>query len=57
MKVRSVLAAIADQLIDERVQEQDLGRIEAREDLKLAERLMDGVASKAGLESNKFGIF
>ena len=57
VKVRAILAAIADQLIAERIKEQDLGRIEARDDLKLAERLMSGAAHEAGLESRYFGIF
>lgn len=56
-KAKAVLAAIADQLIEERIQDQDLGRIEAREDLKLAERVMSGVAQNAGLENMQFGIF
>ena len=56
-KAKAVLAAIADQLIEERIQEQDLGRIETREDLKLAERVMSGVAQNAGLENTQFGIF
>ena len=57
MKIRAVLAAIADQLIEERIQERDIGRIETREDLKLAERLMSGVAQDAGLQTEQFGIF
>ncbi len=56
-KAKAVLAAIADQLIQERIQDQDIGRIEAREDLKLAERVMSGVAKDAGLENTHFGIF
>lgn len=56
-KAKAVLAAIADQLIEEKIQEQDLGRIEAREDLKLAESVMSGAAKQAGLESTQFGIF
>jgi len=56
-KAKAVLAAIADQLIQERIEDQDIGRIEAREDLKLAERVMSGVAQDAGLENMHFGIF
>ena len=56
-KAKAVLAAIADQLIQERIQEHDIGRIEAREDLKLAERVMSKVAQSAGLENMQFGIF
>jgi DNA-damage-inducible protein D len=56
-KAKAILAAIADRLIEERIQEKDLGRIETRDDLKLAERVMSGVAQSAGLESYQFGIF
>jgi DNA-damage-inducible protein D len=34
-----------------------LGRIETREDLKIAERIMCGAARDGGLESTQFGIF
>jgi DNA-damage-inducible protein D len=56
-KAKAVLAAIADKLIQERIQEHDLGRIETRDDLKLAERVLSGVAQSAGLQSHQFGIF
>lgn len=56
-RARALLAAIADRLIQERIDEQDLGRIEAREDLKLAERMMCGAAQGAGIQSHQFGIF
>ena len=56
-KAKTLLAAIADRLIEERIQEQDLGRIETRDDLKLAERVLSGAAQSAGLESNQFGFF
>lgn len=56
-KAKALLAAIADRLIEERIQEQDLGRIETRDDLKLAERVLSGAAQAAGLESHQFGIF
>lgn len=56
-KAKTLLAAIADQLIEERIQEHDLGRIETREDLKLAERMLSGAAKDAGIESHQFGIF
>ena len=56
-KAKAVLAAIADQLIEERIQDHDLGRIEIREDLKLAERVMSGAAHAAGIEGSKFAIF
>lgn len=56
-KAKTVLAAIADTLISERIQEHDLGRLETREDLKLAERMLSGSAQEAGLETHQFGIF
>ena len=54
---RASLAAIADQLIEERIRESDLGRIEAGDDLKTAERALSGTAHSAGLETSEFGIF
>jgi DNA-damage-inducible protein D len=54
---RATLAAIADTLVEESIRESDLGRIETRDDLKTAERLLSGVAHSAGLESSQFGIF
>jgi DNA-damage-inducible protein D len=56
-KAKAVLAAIADRLVEERIQEHDLGRIETRDDLKLAERVLSGAAQSAGLENHQFGIF
>lgn len=56
-KAKAGLAAIADQLIRERIKENDLGRIETRDDLKLAERVLSGAAQSAGLETYQFGIF
>lgn len=56
-KAKAVLAAIADKLVEERIQENDLGRIETRDDLKLAERVLSGAAQSAGLENHQFGIF
>jgi DNA-damage-inducible protein D len=54
---KASLAAIADALVEERIRESDLGRIETRDDLKLAERVLGGVAQSAGLESLQYGIF
>lgn len=56
-KAKAILAAIADQLIEERIRETDLGRIETREDLKSAERTLSGIAQDAGLETHQFGFF
>jgi DNA-damage-inducible protein D len=54
---KASLAAIADALVEERIRDTDLGRIETRDDLKLAERVLGGVAQSAGLESRHYGIF
>jgi len=56
-QAKAALAAIADRLIGEKIHDQDLGRIETREDLKLAEKLMSGVAQSAGLQAQDFGLF
>ena len=56
-KAKAALAAIADKLVEERIRESDLGRIETRDDLKLAERFLAGAAQAGGLESHQFGIF
>lgn len=56
-KAKAILAAIADRLVEERIAETDLGRIETREDLKSAERTLAGVAQDAGLENWQYGIF
>lgn len=54
---KTILAAIADKLISEKISDSDLGRLETRDDLKLAEKVMAGVAQNAGLETTQFGIF
>lgn len=51
------LAAIAEHLVADKIRESDLGRIEVRNDLKIAENIMSGVAQDAGLENTRFGIF
>jgi DNA-damage-inducible protein D len=56
-KAKAILAAIADRLVEERIAESDLGRIETREDLKAAERTLNGVVQNAGLETWQYGIF
>jgi DNA-damage-inducible protein D len=56
-QAKALLAAIADKLVEERIHEHDLGRIEARDDLKFAERMLSGAAYEAGLETHQFGIF
>lgn len=56
-QAKAALAAIADRLVQERINENDLGRIETRDDLKLAERVLNGAAQDGGLDSQHFGIF
>lgn len=56
-KAKTLLAAIADQLIQDRINDHDLGRLETREDLRSAEKVMCHVAQHGGLESKEFGIF
>lgn len=56
-KAKAILAAIADRLVEERIAETDLGRIEARDDLKSAEGVLAGVAQNAGLQTWQYGIF
>ncbi len=48
-EAKAALAALADQLIEEKIHEHDLGRIETREDLKFAEKVLSGTAQDAGL--------
>ena len=56
-EAKVLLAGIADRLIERQMQSSDLGRLETRQDLKLAEKVMSGAAQDAGLESTQFGIF
>lgn len=54
---KAALAAVADTLIQQRVESEDFARLETREDLKIAEKAMTGAASDGGLQSMQFGIF
>lgn len=56
-QAKAVLATIADALIQQRVQTEDLARLETREDLKFAEKAMTTAASVGGLQSYDFAIF
>lgn len=56
-KAKAVLAAILDALINEKVNQDALGRIETRTDLSIAEKVMGGVAKDAGLMGEGFAIF
>lgn len=56
-QAKTVLAAIADALVEQQIQQNALERIEVREDLKGGESIMSAVAQHAGLQSTEFGIF
>lgn len=56
-QAKAILSAIAAKLIEQKIGESYLGRIETREDLKLAERVMSDIAHNSGLEQEQFGIF
>lgn len=56
-QAKTVLAAIADALVEQQIQQDSLERIEVREELKGGESIMSAVAHKAGLQSTEFGIF
>lgn len=57
VQAKAVLAAVADALVEQRIQEGALERIEVREELKGGESIMSAVAHKAGLQSAEFAIF
>ena len=56
-KAKIALAALADALIQEKIDEGSLERIEIRDELKGGETIMSGVAKSAGLEPSQYGIF
>lgn len=56
-QAKAALAGIASQLIEAQINQQGIGRIEARDDLKVAENILTHAASSAGVENNQFGIF
>lgn len=56
-QAKTVLAAIADALVEQQIQRDALERIEVREELKGGESIMSAVAHHAGLQSTEFGIF
>ena len=57
-QAKTVLAAIADKLLTEKIQESDLARIEAREDLKEADKLMSAAGKAGGLvKGDEYAIF
>ena len=49
-----MLAAIADALVEQRIQQDALERIDTREELKGGESIMSAVAHHAGLQTHQF---
>lgn len=56
-QAKTVLAAIADALVEQQIQRDAFERIEVREELKGGESIMSAAAHQAGLQSMEFGIF
>lgn len=56
-EAKTVLAAIADALVEQRIQQDALERIDTREELKGGESIMSAVAHHAGLQTHQFGTF
>lgn len=56
-KAKTVLAAIADALVEQRIQRDALERIDVRDELKGGESIMSAIAQQAGLQNSEFGIF
>ncbi|MCM1128985.1 MAG: damage-inducible protein [Alistipes senegalensis] len=57
IQAKTVLAGIADALVEQAIHQDSMERIEAREELKGGERFLSSLAKSAGLKSNEFGIF
>ncbi len=56
-QAKTVLAAIADALVERQIQQDALERIDVREELKGGESIMSAIAHQSGLRSAEFGIF
>ncbi|HEY5505690.1 MAG TPA: BRO family protein [Sedimentisphaerales bacterium] len=56
-QAKIALAALADALIQEKIESDSFERIELREELKGGENIMSGVAKGAGLQPTQYGIF
>ena len=57
-QAKTILAAIADRLVAEKIEENDLSRIEAREDLREADKLMAAAGKAGGLvRSDEYAMF
>nr|VFK19680.1 MAG: DNA-damage-inducible protein D [Candidatus Kentron sp. LPFa]VFK33941.1 MAG: DNA-damage-inducible protein D [Candidatus Kentron sp. LPFa] len=56
-EAKAVLAAIADALVEQRIQQDAIERIEERGELRDSEKEMSAIAYQSGLRNNEFGIF
>lgn len=56
-QAKVALSAIAAQLVSAHIGDEDLGRIDTREDIKAAEKMLSGVARVAGVDNDNFGLF
>lgn len=52
-----VLSAIAAQLIDSQIGNNDIARLEARKDLTAANKILSGTAKASGVQSHQYGLF
>lgn len=52
-----VLSAIAAQLIDSHIGNNDIARLEVRKDLAAANKIMNGAAKSVGVDSYQYGLF
>ena len=57
VKAQVALAAIAEALLEEKLYENGIGRLEERGKLTLAEKQLGEVAKSAGVQSGEYGIF
>lgn len=56
-RIKIALSAFAESVIQATLDSNSVLRIETREDLKTAEKLLSSVAKEAGVEASEFGIF
>jgi DNA-damage-inducible protein D len=56
-QAKTILAAVAASLVQQQIDDNDLARIETREDLKQSEKVMTAVAANQGLPLDKIAIF
>lgn len=56
-QAKTILAAIADALVERQIQQDALERIEVRDELRGGESIMSAIAHRAGLQTHEFGIF